>query len=474
MLLPLTAAGLISQEAALLVAGCAISNCCFVAAAVALYLLGCHVLGATDAESVRRRGSQSGDAGAVDSPVPADGEAVARVAALLFCVNPAAVFMSAVYTESLFAFLSFTGMLLLAGCGVRGQDGADQSPSRVRGTLGALCLAGAGFTRSNGTLLVGYVLFYAVVQWKGTVASSRSAPTPLLGSRGASARPAPVARPATSAAPLFALYWLWVALNCAIVVLPYVAVQHYGYWLYCAPAPAVVRAALPMLQLPAQPSHPSRAWCGAEGASPPLVPGMYGFIQAEYWNVGLLRYYEAKQIPNFALAAPILTITFAGVAAYAVRSRLGVAHMLRFARALRAVLTFSQSQPQSAVLTGGAAAAVVRQVGSSGNDVYVASFGALPYVVHWALMGLVAVLVMHVQVATRFLAASAPPLYWYLASWLLRRRAGRKEAAGARRRRETDGDQMARPGWPEYALALYFGGYAVIGTALFCNFYPWT
>jgi phosphatidylinositol glycan class V len=39
-------------------------------------------------------------------------------------------------------------------------------------------------------------------------------------------------------------------------------------------------------------------WCLAEKGS------FYGYVQRRHWNVGFLRYYELKQIPNFLLAAP--------------------------------------------------------------------------------------------------------------------------------------------------------------------------
>ena len=41
-------------------------------------------------------------------------------------------------------------------------------------------------------------------------------------------------------------------------------------------------------------------WC--EGS--PLVPKVYRFIQASYWDVGLFKFYKASQVPNFLLVRP--------------------------------------------------------------------------------------------------------------------------------------------------------------------------
>ena len=69
------------------ISGLAVSNAAHIASAVALERLGTSIL---------------------------NDEVLARAAAMLYAFNPAAVFHSAIYTEPLFAFLSFTGCLLLA------------------------------------------------------------------------------------------------------------------------------------------------------------------------------------------------------------------------------------------------------------------------------------------------------------------------------------------------------------------------
>lgn len=90
----------------LVLAGVLISNSCFVAAAVLLYQLGTVVTG--------------------DS-------LLAHRGALAFCVTPASVFFSTAYTESLYAALSFAGLLFLFSEGRR-RSRAVRPPTLPNGT----------------------------------------------------------------------------------------------------------------------------------------------------------------------------------------------------------------------------------------------------------------------------------------------------------------------------------------------------
>ncbi|CAK0860200.1 unnamed protein product, partial [Prorocentrum cordatum] len=52
-------------------------------------------------------------------------------------------------------------------------------------------------------------------------------------------------------------------------------------------------------------------WCNR------TVPSLYGHVQREHWKNGFLAYWELKQLPNFALAAPAVSVLLGGAVSYA-------------------------------------------------------------------------------------------------------------------------------------------------------------
>jgi len=144
------------------VSGLLVSNSCFVAAALVLLELGFVVLGrpTTSVKAANRKDTAAAAAAAEH------GQRLASVGALAFCISPAGPFFSAAYSESLFSFLTFSGLLLLSS----GSSSIhDDNNSSIRNTwyyspwVATVLLTAAAGARSNGVLGVGFV---AADSWK--------------------------------------------------------------------------------------------------------------------------------------------------------------------------------------------------------------------------------------------------------------------------------------------------------------------
>ena len=397
--------------------------------------------------------------------------------------------------SSLFALLSFVGLYLCSRIALEDtQVDGERACSAFRRFVylaplllaAAIAFALAGALRSNGALLASFLIYAVACELRRV------------------GRPVGVS---------VWLCWLAVtAVSVAVVFVPYVAFQYYGYFLYCAAAPASLRAwaAAVSLSLPTHPLHPTRPWCGAAGGSS-AVPLMYGFVQAEYWGVGPLHYFQAKQIPQFALAAPMLVL--AGLCAWRAfgtqrRVAAAAAEIAGLLLALvgpldtcawserlqqmllaspgvggtRALFLMPSSDPPAArapspharrrgssaaqqSLRHSPADSPIKALARSGPACDPTSAAALPYVLYWVGLVAVGVVLMHVQVVTRFVAGS-PALYWFLAQlWAearvsettLRRSGARTSVCDAR------------------SLTLgYALGYTFVGATLFSCFYNWT
>ncbi|CAN8004670.1 unnamed protein product [Ixodes hexagonus] len=177
---------------------------------------------------------------------------LADEALLLFCFNPASIFFSACYTESLFAAVSFGGFVLL---------------EHGHPNLATLLFFLGGFVRSNGFLSAGFLLYSGfVLNW-----------TPFRS-----------------------------FLRAAICFVPFVLFQCYAWSLFCIPdysghLPALVTSQASEAGYKLAGRNASE-WCST------LVPFSYGYVQSHYWDVGFLAYYRLKQLPNFVLALPVVVV----------------------------------------------------------------------------------------------------------------------------------------------------------------------
>ncbi|KAL1199022.1 hypothetical protein V5N11_028361 [Cardamine amara subsp. amara] len=331
-------------------------------------------------------------------------------ASIIFCFNPASIFYSSIYSESLYAVFSIGGVHhLLSG----------------NSNIAALWFALSSCARSNGVLNAGYICFQTMHRAYEALYQKRR---------------------------VYLAMQVLVAgfLRCVCICLPFVAYQAYGYYNICH----------------GYTLDEMRPWCKGR------IPLLYSFIQSHYWGVGFLKYFQFKQLPNFLLASPILSLAVCSIMSY-VKSRPELFISLGFQA--------TNNEKRSAARLYSLKDAVETEVKTSTNEgnrgirqrkpskkkevtvTNVAvefnspeksgyfSADVFPFVVHLGLMAATAFFIMHVQVATRFLSAS-PPLYWF-ASYLI---ASPKHSK-----------------WG-YLIWSYCAAYVLLGTLLFSNFYPFT
>ncbi|XP_059194370.1 palmitoyltransferase ZDHHC18-A [Centropristis striata] len=363
---------------------------------------------------------------------------LALLSSLLYCITPANVFMTAGYSESLFAALTFGGLFLL------------EKGFTFRACL-ALSIATAA--RSNGLVNIGFLLYLPSLHAISQIRVYRTT------TKGHS--------------KVFRYIWavirllLTSLLGTAIIALPFCAFQYYGYRTFCTPSVSLERIPPALLSLAELRGYrvpdengPPPLWCMRP------LPLLYSHIQDVYWDVGFLRYFELKQMPNFILALPMATLGI--MAAYA----------------------YFQANPELCLRLGlwetGANKGLDKPIPGMFNPrVFV-------YVVHSTVLLVFGTLCMHVQVLTRFMASSSPVPFWISAHLLLL-----NEPLLHRRKTSNPNVQLQShsrngckhtPQNPIIALLPhfktcspttqsilgYFLSYWVLGLALHCNSLPWT
>ncbi|KAK6326001.1 hypothetical protein J4Q44_G00016450 [Coregonus suidteri] len=258
------------------------------------------------------------------------------------------------------------------------------------------------------------------------------------------------------------------ALGTAVIALPFLVFQYYGYRAFCTPSLSLEQVSPALIQLAEDKGYR----VPDENAPPPLwclrpLPLLYSHIQDVYWDVGFLRYFQLKQIPNFLLALPMATLGMAAAYMY---------YRDNPARCLRLGLWDEGANKRPDKPTPGFYSPRV-----------------FLYVVHATMLLGFGTFCMHVQVLTRFLSSSSPVPFWISAHLLLL-----YEPLLQRRSQPTSnkGQQRGTPRtvflylpqnpivhllsrWktcsiPTRWILGYFISYWLMGLALHCNFLPWT
>ncbi|KFQ47806.1 GPI mannosyltransferase 2, partial [Nestor notabilis] len=361
---------------------------------------------------------------------------VAFLAAILFSVSPANVFMAAAYSESMFAFLAFSAMWQL-----------EKGQSWLSGLLFSL----AAGVRANGLVNAGFFLYSCskcfALQLQVGSGSMRTFPQ--------------LWKQLLSVASS-------VVLMCAGVFLPFALFQYYAYMRFCGPGTSPEQTVpKPLVQLAldkgyslAAPNGVKPPWCSQQ------VPVVYSYIQDTYWNVGFLRYFELRQIPNFLLALPVTLLGSWAACTYIIANP---RHCLTLGLERR------KSEEEGKPRAGFCCPAV------------------FVYVVHATVLLAFGFFCMHVQVLTRFLCSSSPILYWFPAPRLheyepLLWSEGTDDQTSASRCEESLLGKSGSCENPVVRLLLnyrsitllstcilgFFLSYWLLGLVLHCNFLPWT
>ncbi|KAI5083016.1 hypothetical protein GOP47_0002759 [Adiantum capillus-veneris] len=304
-------------------------------------------------------------------------ERMAYQSTALFCLNPASIFYASIYSESLFSILTFAGLLELQ-CGSQWRS--------------ACLFAISGGVRSNGVVHGGFFLFHAIQEsFKAFCQRRLKMAVRIICS---------------------------AVLQSAIVLGPFIAFQAFGFSRLCWKGTEGTYG---------------RPWCTRK------LPYLYGFVQSNYWDVGFLRYFQLKQLPNFLLASPMLSLAVGSIVCYVWhRPKLFFTLGLCLDSAAPANIVDKRKQMKSksmglvpvihkdsnlkwrgqnnSLMNAEDDSAKMGGLSESNDNIHGGAFFSpknIPFLIELGFMALVACFVMHVQVATRFLSAS-PPIYWIL------------------------------------------------------------
>lgn len=183
-------------------------------------------------------------------------------ATLLFCFNPASIFFTAAYSETLFALMTFYVML--------------ESVTELRFIRCSVPLALNFITRSNGLINVGFPLYFLIR--RSVLRANQS-------------------------------FFCAIKLICILLLslIPATIFNFYQFQQFCNSHKSIKHsvqvedyAREKNYILAGQSLFKQSPWCEA------TLPFPYSYVQSHYWDVGFLKYYQLKQFPNFLIALPVL------------------------------------------------------------------------------------------------------------------------------------------------------------------------
>jgi phosphatidylinositol glycan class V len=337
---------------------------------------------------------------------------IANTTAVIFCLNPASVFFSTCYSESSFSAFTFLGYALWESS-LRVPKGRTIWKRISLACCSTICWMLASFTRSNGSFIVIFLFIHVC----GKVArfyqeSKGSELTRVFGT-------------VTKACQLA----IYNTIPAICIVAPVLYHDQRGKEFHC--------------NIPNSSIRP--LWCDAERFS------LYAYVQRAHWNVGFLRYYELKQIPNFLLAFPILFLSTSAVILWIFRSWNDFRKQEESSSSILPMRIWKWAMFALASMDANNISTNRNSnTNHEHNDMLAPNMLA-----HYALLAgftIIGLTVAHVQISTRMICSACPSLYWFMSALIL----------------DTS--------WARYGfyLVAYLGTFHVLGVILHVNSLPWT
>lgn len=364
-----------------------------------------------------------------------------------FAYNPASIFFSATYTESLYSALVFTAIWLLFERypKIRAdqnfylllhnrRDSRHSKPPIGRGSsrfqmepedensdryvklfshkldselvrkflnekckflIAILCLILASFTRSNGVVNVGFFWYLFLLDNLKPICCRNWGKLFNLNSL---------------------LKFTVLLLSTCLVISPFFVVQYVHQRSFCEDQ---TTANLPEAGLTKHFSDPASL---TKRFDDPELKGqicditfyrLYSFVQERFWGVGLFKYYQLRKLPNFLLASPMLIL---------------VSFIFKY--------YLECSKSSSNLIKKGL-----------GGQFWNKTALLLPFILHLLFLTLFSVLFINIEVTTRLVCSSSPLVFWSVCKF---------------------------PRKWQYVCRIYFGAYFLAGAFAFSNFLPWT
>jgi len=365
----------------------------------------------------RQRSSSSSSPSLTDNEIRTL-DCQARRVMLLFILNPASVFFGTAYSESLGAALVFTGCRWI----LWHRTSSSSSSKKALFYIGAVTVWWLGcWVRSNGSLYAGFLILYGVGgllnPYQSTMRRILSFPTGLV--------------------------------TGILLVVGGVGLHNYT----ASQSHCIETAAL---EGERDDTSATTTTCGEgvaykrpEWCEHGFTFNVYSYVQRKYWNVGLFRYYEWKQVPNFILAAPVLILSSLAVTQWIQCSWSRCRTSRKSAPARPTVCDLVDW----AVVSLRAFAVDSNKIESS-SECSASGWCDSPILLgHYAVLAastLLSLTVAHVQISTRLICSTCPALHWFMA------------------------DRVSRGGILGDAILFWCLLYILLGVILHPNWLPWT